>query len=328
MYVDPWMSPLARMVNVGENSIFKHPAVIQCLDLKWQNFGLTIFCLKESWYLLLLLIFILAHVVDPDGCLDYVVGMRIALRVQAALTILIVLGITWLQYSQKQCVFKKVGRVTFVLPRHLSHFWDIVRLISCFIILLVNDLATCDSGDVCDPLSVIYNASNCTTAVEGSALEAIRRAATVWLRASKAKEKGGDDSGLESDSPVSHNVERAALAIVAVMMWCQLFQVAILSTPMAAFTYTIGKMFADLSHSLFMIIMLLLAFGSALNITQSPPFDEGLDQTLLVLLQEVLGLSQPAFTEITPFGRLLLIVFITLVMVVLLNVLIAQLTIT
>eukprot|EP00960_Hanusia_phi_P066746 766463-Hanusia_phi.AAC.3 len=56
---------------------------------------------------------------------------------------------------------------------------------------------------------------------------------------------------------------------------------------MAAFTYTIGIMFGDLSHSLFMILILMAAFGSALTIIGDAPFDQGWDRTIVLLLQEV-----------------------------------------
>ena len=42
---------------------------------------------------------------------------------------------------------------------------------------------------------------------------------------------------------------------------------------MAAFTYTIGIMINDLSHSFLMIGILLMAFASALAILNEPPFN-------------------------------------------------------
>jgi len=45
---------------------------------------------------------------------------------------------------------------------------------------------------------------------------------------------------------------------------------------MAAFTYTVGIMLNDLAHSLFIIMVLIAAFGSALSILEDAPFDQGL----------------------------------------------------
>eukprot|EP00960_Hanusia_phi_P077698 768729-Hanusia_phi.AAC.5 len=138
------------------------------------------------------------------------------------------------------------------------------------------------------------------------------------LLAAKAK----SDAGPSSSSSSSSTSGRPSKAIVAVLLWVQMFQViwdhhlhrllldracfqiSILSTPMAAFTYTIGIMFNDLSHSLFMILILIAGpaigdmrvdfakrvsgFGSALTILGDAPFDQGWDTTVVLLFQEVL----------------------------------------
>jgi len=67
-HVDPWNSPLAHLVTMADNDTFKHPVVTKVLDLKWKTFGLKIFCLKEGWFLLHLVFFMLSHVGDPSGC--------------------------------------------------------------------------------------------------------------------------------------------------------------------------------------------------------------------------------------------------------------------
>jgi hypothetical protein len=97
---------------------------------------------------------------------------------------------------------------------------------------------------------------------------------------------------------------------------------------MSAFTYTVGIMLQDLAHSLFIILVLIFAFGSALSILEDPPFDQGFDRTIVCLVQEVLGVGQPMYEEITGISRTLLLIFVLCVTVVMLNVLIAQLTIT
>mmetsp|Transcript_30810 Transcript_30810/g.48271 ORF Transcript_30810/g.48271 Transcript_30810/m.48271 type:complete len:252 (-) Transcript_30810:221-976(-) len=125
-----------------------------------------------------------------------------------------------------------------------------------------------------------------------------------------------------------HVTARIPWAVAGALLWFQFFQCTILSTPMAAFIYTIGMMITDLSHSLFMIFVLLMTFGASLHVMDEEPFDEGFDNTVILLLQEVLGVTQSSYDTITPFSRFLLLSFLTLVMVVMLNVLIAQLTIT
>ena len=140
--------------------------------------------------------------------------------------------------------------------------------------------------------------------------------------------------GLKSDEEQAHATSSEAaegriyMGVAAVMLWVQMFQLSILSAPMSAFTYTVGIMLNDLAHSLFIILVLIFSFGSALSILEDPPFDQGFDKTIVSLVQEVLGVGQPMYEEITEISRTLLLIFVLCVTVVMLNVLIAQLTIT
>jgi len=138
--------------------------------------------------------------------------------------------------------------------------------------------------------------------------------------------KGDEDQALATSSEASEG--RIYMGVAAVMLWVQMFQLSILSAPMSAFTYTVGIMLQDLAHSLFIILVLIFAFGSALSILEDPPFDQGFDRTIVCLVQEVLGVGQPMYEEITGISRTLLLIFVLFVTVVMLNVLIAQLTIT
>lgn len=142
-----------------------------------------------------------------------------------------------------------------------------------------------------------------------------------------AKGLKGDKGEVVSSSPEAAE-GRIYMGIAAVMLWVQMFQLSILSAPMAAFTYTVGIMLQDLAHSLFIICVLIASFGSALSILEDPPFDQGFDRTVVCLVQEVLGVGQPMYEEIEEISRTLLLVFVLCVTVVMLNVLIAQLTIT
>ena len=136
----------------------------------------------------------------------------------------------------------------------------------------------------------------------------------------------GDEDPAAASSEAAEG--RIYIGIAAVMLWVQMFQLSILSAPMAAFTYTVGIMLQDLAHSLFIILVLVASFGSALSILEDPPFDQGFDMTVVSLVQEVLGVGQPMYEEITEVSRTLLLIFVLSVTVVMLNVLIAQLTIT
>jgi len=61
-------------------------------------------------------------------------------------------------------------------------------------------------------------------------------------------------------------------ALAALSMWVQLLQSSIISKAMAAFTYSVSTMLVDISHSLVLILVLTLAFGSALSILEGRHF--------------------------------------------------------
>ena len=123
------------------------------------------------------------------------------------------------------------------------------------------------------------------------------------------------------------SIPHAIQAVVSLLMWVQMLQATIVSTPMAAFTYTIGIMINDLSHSFLMIGILLMAFASALAILNEPPFNS-FTESLLILIEEVLGVSTPVYTETSWLTMSLVLTFVVCVIVRFLNILIAQLTIT
>eukprot|EP00960_Hanusia_phi_P027927 747112-Hanusia_phi.AAC.3 len=176
---DPWLSPLAWLVELGDQECFQHPAVRKTFELKWRLFGLRIFFFKELSYMVMLFLFMWGIVADHSGC----------------------------------------------LPKYdVSVDWAIDREVT--FVELALDFLLSDRQENVPPTK-------------------------PWFLHSTTS------------------------------------QISILSTPMAAFTYTIGIMLNDISHSLFMILVLLAAFGSALTVLAEGPFNEGLDTTLVVLFQTV-----------------------------------------
>ena len=121
--------------------------------------------------------------------------------------------------------------------------------------------------------------------------------------------------------------EFAVISIAGMLLWAQVLECSILSEKMAAFTFSLGIMISDLSHSLFFIGILLLAFGSALTNIGDEGYDQGLDVTLALLLKDVLGMGKPmeGLSSMSVFLQVIFIIFVTIIM---LNVLIAQLSLT
>jgi hypothetical protein len=121
--------------------------------------------------------------------------------------------------------------------------------------------------------------------------------------------------------------DRALISLAGMLLWGQVLECSILSEKMAAFTFSLGIMIEDLSHPLFFIGILLLAFGSALTNIADEGYDQGLDVTLADLLKNVLGMgrSHEGLSSLSVFLQIIFIIFVTIIM---LNVLIAQLSLT
>ena len=110
-------------------------------------------------------------------------------------------------------------------------------------------------------------------------------------------------------------------ALAMLFMWIQMLQTSIISKAMAAFSYSVSSMFKDLLRTLFLILVLLMAFGSALSILdEDEPFNSGFDVTVVRLLEEVLGVAQPTYADVSSRTRCLLLLFVALVTVVIIDV--------
>uniref|UniRef100_A0A7S4PAX6 Globin family profile domain-containing protein n=3 Tax=Guillardia theta TaxID=55529 RepID=A0A7S4PAX6_GUITH len=314
---DPWSSPLAHLINFGGNDVFKHPVVHKTLDLKWSKFGLKVFCLKECVYFAMIVFFMIGYVRDETLCDPQSETMRLVLTVFASLTLFAQVYVAFSHMRKNLMLPFSFGPFTFILPRTFASSWNLLRVVSCSLILVSfagqHECNSCDSAVM-----------NCTDVTNTTGAREFF-VSSSWSLLAKAK---GDATTSSTISSANVNDNRTSLAIAAVLLWAQMFQLSILSTPMAAFIYTIGIMFHDLSHSLFMIVILIFGFGSALTLIDDPPFDEGWDQSVVVLLQEVLGVAQPLYPDISALTRALLLIYVTCVNIGLLNILIAQLTIT
>jgi len=321
--IDSWVTPLGRFIVLGDNQIFLHPVVKRTLQLKWEKFGLALFCLKEIWYLGMLITFMIGHVQDPSGCIGRLQKDRIALSIMAAITLALQMKMVMTHVLKRLCLTYQIGPFEVQVPRCLTSIWTLVRITSCVLLIYVMSRNGCNQC-LNDPTSPSCTNSSTRAVYYDDPEERIGLLQQFSLLAAKAK----GDTGTATTTSSTSSKDRSAMAFVGVLLWIQMFQACILSTPLAAFTYTIGIMFLDISHSLFMIFILISGFGSALTMIGEPPFDQGWDTTLAVLLQEVLGVSQQYYPEIGSFTRFLLIVYVSAVTVGMLNILIAQLTIT
>jgi len=298
---DVWESPLAVLVRDTDNETFKHPVVRKVLQLKWESFGLKMFLVNEIIFAIILTLFMITHVFHHGGeCEQHHVIVEICLVAISALMMLYHLYIVLSQIRHGKTVSAEfLGMIKLSCPRYLASVWNWFRVTSA--------LLTCATFfvDACGIHSI-------TAGVLGQ-----RRG----VKSGTALSSGDDTEAMEVSIP------HAIQAVVSLLMWVQMLQATIVSTPMAAFTYTIGIMINDLSHSFLMIGILLMAFASALAILNEPPFNS-FTESLLILIEEVLGVSTPVYTETSWLTMSLVLTFVVCVIVGFLNILIAQLTIT
>ena len=179
-YDDPWNSPLARLCEFADHETFEHPVVCKLLEIKWQIYGLKLFCVQEAWYLQHLVLFMVESNLAEEDCHQ---GTGRYLR-----TVLIVLSIfnTVVQFCAwgKQLYDGKVRTVQFwgrqlVMPRTATNLWLWLRVGSWIVLAIVYWVEDCavmkgfvspclalkngsyaPEGCWVDSASVIYSAKN------------------------------------------------------------------------------------------------------------------------------------------------------------------------
>ena len=330
-FQDPWTSPLARLVEYADNKTIGHPVVNKLLEIKWRKFGLKLFCLQEGWYLLPLVLYMVEHNLSDehsDDSLDCHSYTRVNLRrtlVAFAIINIIVQVCAWgQQLHDKKVKAAELWGWRISVPRTASNWWLWLRVASWFVLIVVY------SGHDCEEFS--GNFSPCFALENGSYVPE-----TCWADSSSvifaegnmtsSVHRADDGLGLEWVELGGVQQQRAMVALAGMILWVQVLECSILSQPMAAFTFSLGIMISDLSHSLFFMVLLVLSFGSALSFISDEPYADGLDATIVTLIKEVVG--KGANQEVlSPLSSMLQISFISAVTIFMLNVLIAQLSLT
>ena len=285
---DVWSSPLAVFVKEGSAKTWKHPAVKKVLQLKWETFGLRMFVISEVGFGFVLLLFMLAHINRDETT-------ACTHREYVMTTVLTVVSALMIAYQacliMSQIWLQKVVKVKLFgrLPVSIPRY--LTHFWSCLrmaAVILMFSLFFIDACGMGKP-----------------SLPPMRRIG------------GGKIVEL-----------RAALkAMVALIMWIQITQATIISTRMSSFTYIIGIMVDDLTNTFIMIAILLASFASALSIIHDAPFVTFQD-AILVLTEEILGIPTPSYEQTSWLSMMLIIAFVICVVVGLINILVAQLTIT
>jgi len=289
---------------------------------------MKLFLLEQAWYMQTLILYL----IEENGAekeLENYCDNEVRMHLRRALMVLSIIN-TLMQFSA-WAVQMYHGKVTTVevwgrnlsMPRTAANVWPWLRLASWITISLI--YATYDCEVMSGFLQPCLALENGSYAPEGCREDSRSVIYTKNNLTSSVYYHHND--GLEWRQLGGVQKDRALLALSGMLLWGQVLECSILSAPMAAFTFSLGIMISDLSHSLFFIGILLLAFGSALTRIADEGYDQGLDVTLAALIKQILdmGQSPEGLSGLTVF---LLIIFFIFVTIIMLNVLIAQLSLT
>ena len=116
------------------------------------------------------------------------------------------------------------------------------------------------------------------------------------------------------------------VAFAGVLLWIQIIQVLVLSDRVSAFIYSVGRMSNDFILNFSVIAVILVAFGTCMNILRQPGgYENNIGDSMLTILLIVLGINQPEALEVGSWGVFFLILAIILIVICLFNILAAQL---
>mmetsp|Transcript_34266 Transcript_34266/g.84301 ORF Transcript_34266/g.84301 Transcript_34266/m.84301 type:complete len:238 (-) Transcript_34266:99-812(-) len=119
-------------------------------------------------------------------------------------------------------------------------------------------------------------------------------------------------------------VGMALCAFAGVLLWAQMLQVLVLSTRLAALTYTLGLMAEDVTRNLVVVGFFVCAFGTALTALKQEHFGT-FGSSLVNLVRIVLDIDPPSLENLDSLGLFFIFMFIIVVIIGMLNILVAQL---
>jgi hypothetical protein len=301
------------------------------LEVKWQGYGIKLFLLQEAWYLQHLLFYTIdINLEKPEPGPNCDEGLSADLkRVLIALSILnlfVQFSVWGMQMHHGKVKTFDVWGWNLTVPRTATNVWLWLRVGSWFSIAVI--YLECECGMMNGWLRPCLALQNGSYVPEGCRHDI--RSVIYGMHNLTADVQYQEKDGLEyiEWGKIGGVLdEYAVISIAGMLLWAQVLECSILSEKMAAFTFSLGIMISDLSHSLFFIGILLLAFGSALTNVGDEGYDQGLDVTLASLIKDVLGMGKP-MEGLSSFSLFLQIIFIIFVTIIMLNVLIAQLSLT
>jgi hypothetical protein len=290
---------------------------------------MKLFLLQEAWYLqhlLIYTIYINLEVEAGSKCHDTVPSDLRRILIALSIFNTLVQFLVWaMQMYQGKVKTVDVWGWNLSMPRTATNMWLWLRVGSWLAICVI--YSKCDCAVMNGYLLPCLALQNGSYVPEGCWQDS--RSVIYGMHNLTWDVQYHEEDGLQWGQVGGVQVSRALIALAGMLLWGQVLECSILSENMAAFTFSLGIMIKDISHSLFFIGILLLAFGSALTSIADEGYDQGLDQTISDLIQDILGIADQSHHEgLSSLSHFLQITFIIFVTIIMLNVLIAQLSLT
>ena len=304
---DPWKTPLAILTLEGEPQMFMHPAVAKVLDLKWNRYGQKGFLAMQLFWTVMLILYTLGFVVYRNDCSTESIALRFFVGGLSIIIICFYISFIVRQFRSNQVIHLKILGRKYPCPRFYVNPWNVTRLFTNAIMIVVSMSEPCLLG-MGDPV-VAQAPQNVTTATGD-----MRRGAP-----------GCPVRGGYVQLPhVNVTWTMVLNAITTFSMCIQFVQLLTISDKLAAFTYTIGRMFEDVYRNLLVISIISISFSATLTVLREDNF-ETLDISIIGMLRTIIGLHSPSTTYVSPVGMFVYVLFIVIIDVGFLNILIAQL---
>jgi hypothetical protein len=286
---DAWKSPLAVMCLHGQPGMFMHPVANKLLELKWGGFGKTLFLRVQFFFLIILALFTQGFLVNEGECNNSVVATRLASGALAALAWCFMTYWIIFQYWAGQTTAIGSGILKLSIPRLLFNPWNVARYTAMMCLIVISFYVVCvlpPSGTlwwdgIVQAVGMRSDATVNTTSTRGALhYSTVVTDPGVNLVGNSTIVKIGthrlyDTVGVDSRTPRrvdagTHQVDLMMVltAITALLMWGQLVQMLVVSTRLAALTYTIGQLFGDVVRFLILMGIILVSFAAAMTALQ------------------------------------------------------------
>lgn len=286
---------LECLVEHKDPKIMSHPVIVMCSDTIWTGLARRQFVNSQIWFILSLIVFLMSQAILPKLDLDEAKHVRILILVGRLSKYFFTTGrlfITQLKNSISQ--YRAGDTITWYgvkLPEWFSNF----NQLSCFILMLLG-------------------------------LMMLSHEPMLWCV--------GDANFPTVDCPSGNQVawRYSVFTFIAMAIhWAMFTNFAVFNTQLSAFVIVISQVMREMGRFLVALMFLLFTFGSAIAVLEHDYVDmQTIFQTIVALFAITVRLYEHDYRNMSPDPALLCVVFVfvTATVILLLNLLVAQLNTT